>query len=182
LKGGIRLIQFRPDALDDEAFAEKTRRLLALTRSAGASLILNRRVDLALLTGADGVQLGKSGIPVSEARSALGPGRLIGYSAHDPEEAVLAQDASADFITYSPIFPTTSHSKPRDIVGVENLRMMLNSKVIRIPVFPLGGIGLEQVKSLKAAGIRRAAVVTSITEAPDVESASRLLLEALEND
>jgi len=126
------------------------------------------------------VHIGKNDIPIADARKLLGPERLIGYSAHEPGEAARAQADSADFITYSPVFPTTSHSKPRAVLGVDKLKEDISRAKINIPVFPLGGIGLEQIALLRTAGFHRAAVVTAITEAPDVERAARDIIAALD--
>lgn len=182
VRGGVRMVQYRPVRLPDAEFSEKARALRRITAAAGCRLLINGRIDIALLAGADGVHLGKLGkgdIPVAEARALLGPDRIIGYSAHEPEEAAEVQAAGADFITYSPIFPTTSDSRPRPAVGVERLREIVETLGLRIPVFPLGGIDLGRIGQLVSAGFRRAAVVTAITEAPDMEAAARRLIAAL---
>jgi thiamine-phosphate pyrophosphorylase len=177
--GGVRLAQYRPDMLPDEEFLSNARALRRIAARAGCALLINDRADIALLSGADGVHLGRGDISIPDARELLGPGRIIGYSAHEPDEAAAAQAAGADFITYSPIFPTTSNSKPREPVGIGKLREMMEKMKIRIPVFPLGGIGLEQAGLLVAAGIRRAAVVAAISGAPDMEQAARSLISAM---
>jgi thiamine-phosphate pyrophosphorylase len=174
------MIQYRPDAVSDAAFLEKAKALREITRPVGCLLLINDRADIALLADADGVHLGKGDVPVAEARRLLGQGRIVGYSAHEPDEAARAEESGADFITYSPIFPTTSHSLPRDVVGVEKLNEVVEKQRLRIPVFPLGGIGLAQIKMLRSAGIRRAAVVTAITEAEDMAAAAAGLIAELQ--
>ncbi len=179
VRGGVRLIQYRPDALTDAEFLERAKALVDITRPAGCKLLLNDRADIAYLSGAGGVHLGRGDLPVAEARRLLGPGAIIGYSAHEPAEAARVQAEGADFITYSPIFPTTSHSKKRDLVGVDGLKAVVEEQRIEIPVYALGGVGLEQVRILRAAGIRRAAVVTAVTEADDMAAAAARLIEEL---
>jgi thiamine-phosphate pyrophosphorylase len=179
--GGVKLAQYRPAGVSDAEFLRAAREMAAVAASAGCALLLNDRADIALASGAAGVHLGRNDIPISDARRILGPLAIIGYSAHDPEEAAAAQRASADFITYSPIFPTTSHSLPRPAVGARGLRDIIDSARLTIPVFALGGVGLEQINELKAAGIRRAAVVTAITEQPDMTLAASRLIAALDD-
>ncbi len=179
VKGGARLVQYRPAGIDDASLLKNARLLRDITLSAGCRLLISDRADIAILSGADGVHIGKNDIPIADARKLLGTDRLIGYSAHEPDEAARAQAAGADFITYSPVFPTTSHSKPRALLGVDMLKENIYRAKISIPVFPLGGIGLEQIEVLKTSGFHRAAVVTAVTEAPDVEQATRDILAAL---
>ncbi|HOO56305.1 MAG TPA: thiamine phosphate synthase [bacterium] len=178
LEGGIKMIQYRPDRIKDEQFLEKARLLRKMTAEYGCKLIINDRVDIALLSDADGVHIGKGDLPVGDIRSLLGADKLIGYSAHDADEAEEVQASGVDFMTYSPIFPTTSSSKPRDVVGVEKLVEILDKFRITIPVYPLGGIGLNQITALKKSGINRAAVVTAITEQGDIKSAVEILTAA----
>jgi len=178
--GGVKLAQYRPSGLSDAEFLRSARALADIAGSAGCALLLNDRADIALAAGAAGVHLGRNDIPIPDARRILGARALIGYSAHDPAEAAAAQRAGADFITYSPIFPTTSHSLPRPAVGARGLRDIIDSARLTIPVFALGGVGLEQIPELKAAGVRRAAVVTAITEQPDMALAVSCLIAALD--
>src|SRR5688572_18794407 len=72
LEGGSRLIQLRDKEASAREFLDAARACLALTREAGALLIINDRVDIALTSGADGVHLGQDDLSVEEARDILG--------------------------------------------------------------------------------------------------------------
>jgi len=179
LAGGVKMIQYRPWRIADDDYTLMGMRLRGLTREAGCFLFLNARPKIALMAGADGVHVSKKSVSVPAARRRMFDTAIVGFSAHSLEEALEAEEQGADFITFSPVFPTTSSSDPRPATGIDPLLEVIEK--LSIPVFPLGGIGIEQVKELKAAGVKRAAVVSAITESEDIEKATRELLEALDS-
>jgi len=108
LDGGVRAIQLREKDRDTIEICRLGERLLARTRAAGAALIVNDRVDVAMALGADGVHLTRKSLPPSEARALVGPEVLLGVSCHslgDVEEAV---DGGVDFLVLGPIYATPS--------------------------------------------------------------------------
>ena len=117
--GGVRLVQYRPWMISDIDYVTKAMALRRITRKAGCILLLNARPNVALQVGADGVHVGHASMAIPAARRRLIDVGIIGYSAHSPEEAKKAEEDGADFITYSPIFETTSSSKPRPTLGVD---------------------------------------------------------------
>jgi len=175
--GGVKMVQYRPLGLSDVDFALKAARLRRITRKAGVFFLINGRPDIALQVGADGVHIGKKSMDIPAARRRLIDSGIVGFSAHSLEEAMKAQEDGADFVTFSPVFPTYSSSDPRPVVGVDALKDL--SGKLSIPVFPLGGIGLENIEQIGAAGLRRAAVVSAITEAADIKKAAEDLLAAI---
>lgn len=170
LAGGVRCVQYRPSQCDDRAFLETARRLREITNAAGSLLIINDRVDVATLSMADGVHLGANDIPIEDARRLLGDGCIVGYSAHGPEEALAAAAQGASYITYSPVFATTSFSAPRPPIGLEGFSRL--TVQVPMPVFALGGISEANASELLDEGIENIAVVTAITEADDMRAAA----------
>lgn len=167
--GGVERVQIREKDLP-------TRELVALVRAVrraagGARLLVNDRIDVALATGADGVHLGKSTLPVAAARR-LAPELEIGYSAHGLEEALAAEREGASFVTFSPVYATRSEGSrgapPQGIAALRNV-----CRALRIPVLALGGVTAPRVPELLAAGAGGVAVVSAISEADDVEAAAR---------
>ena len=102
LNGGLRALQLREKDLGTYQLFELAGELRKLTREYGARLLINDRLDVALAVGADGVQLGRAGLPVSVARRLLGGDKIIGYSAHSLDEARRAEHDGADFVTFGP--------------------------------------------------------------------------------
>ena len=109
-------------------------------------------------------------------RKLLGPGRLIGLSTHSLEQAAAAADSGADYIGVGPIFQTTT--KPTGPAkGAELLTAALAATTL--PVVAIGGITLDNVGQLVAAGARRVAVCQAILSAPDPAEATRGFKQAL---
>jgi thiamine-phosphate pyrophosphorylase len=175
--GGVDRVQIREKDLP-------TRDLMALVRAvrrlgAGARLLVNERIDVALATGADGIHLGKSTLPVAAARR-VAPGLEIGYSAHSLEEARAAEREGASFVTFSPIYETASKgSEGAPPQGIAALREVC--RALGIPVLALGGVTAPRVPEVLAAGAGGVAVVSAITEAADIEAAARAIVRCTQD-
>ncbi len=176
VRGGVQCLQFRPWKRSDEEYENTARALREITASHGCLLLLNRRVDIARKIGADGVQIGAGCGNTSKIRADARE-LIVVYSAHSLREALDAQQAGVDAVTISPLFPTTSSSLPRPPIGIEGAITVANA--LTIPAFPLGGIDLDRAAALTLAGIRRAAVVSAITESPDVTHAAAAISSIL---
>jgi len=177
LRGGVRAVQLREKDLSGRELHELACRLRELTSRYGAKLILNERLDIALAVGADGVHLGENSIPLRQARKVAGEGLLIGVSCHDREKALAAQDNGADFITFSPIFFTPSKAPYGEPVGTERLAEVC--RLLRVPVFALGGIKREKVRTVLGHGAHGIALISAILAAGDPEQAAREMMALL---
>jgi len=113
-----------------------------------------------LLSGADGVHLGKEDIPVKEARKLLGKNKIIGGTAHSLREAKEAEKDGADYIGFGHIYQTASKLKLTPPVGIKELRTAV--KKIKIPIFAIGGIGMNNIKEVAETGVHGAAVIGSV--------------------
>lgn len=173
LAGGVRLIQLREKDRDTRALYALAMQARELTARAGALLLINDRLDLALAVGADGVHLGQDDLPVAVARR-LAPDLIIGASAHDEVEAVAAQDAGASYVNIGPLFPTGTKNWTGAWLGLEGLLRI--ARRVRIPYTVMGGIKETHIPALRAAGARTIALVTAVTQADDPAAATRRLL------
>jgi thiamine-phosphate pyrophosphorylase len=176
LAGGVTLIQLREKEMPIREYVKLAGEIRALTAAAGALLMINDRVDVAMAVGADGVHLGQEDFPIAEARR-LAPDMLIGASTHSVEEALRAQAEGASTINIGPIYPTGTKVWEGDYLGLGGLKTI--SGVARVPFSVMGGIKAAHIPELIKAGARTIALVTAITAAADPESAARELLKTL---
>lgn len=176
LAGGVRAVQLREKDLSARDLYPLARELRAVTRRAGARLLINDRVDVALAVEADGVHLGGGSLPVKAARHILGPGRLIGVSTHAVAEVQAARADGADFATFGPVFFTPSKAAFGAPVGLERLRAACAGP---LPIFALGGVTDERVPDLLAAGAAGVACISAILAAPSPEAAAAAFLARL---
>lgn len=174
VRGGAGVVQLREKHLEHDAFLEEAKRFTALCRRLGAVSIINDRVDVALESGADGVHVGQGDLEAGRARALLGPDKIIGVSAHSPEEARRARAAGADYLGTGAAFATGTKADARPI-SRETIRAV--AAAVDIPVVAIGGVGRENILELKGLGLAGVAVVSGIFGQKDVETAARELRE-----
>ena len=172
-----RLIQLRMKHRSSREFLEAAIILRALAAKAGATLLINDRVDIALAAHADGVHLGADDLPVEEARRLLGSRMLIGRSTHSLDEAIAAARSGADYIAFGPIFPTTTKKLSDAAQGLERLRSVCAR--VSIPIVAIGGITEATAPAVRKAGADAAAMIGEIARAANVAETARRLLAAL---
>jgi thiamine-phosphate pyrophosphorylase len=176
LAGGSRMLQLREKEWPSGRIFPLAQRLLGQCRRAGATFIVNDRVDLALALGADGVHLGQDDLPPAAARPLLRPGMILGLSTHSREQARAAQAAGADYVAVGSIFPTGT--KPDfQLVGPGLIRELRGE--IKAPIVGIGGITPDNVADVIRAGADGVAVISAVGAAPDPEGATRRLIDAI---
>lgn len=176
LQGGVGIVQYRHKTASDRQALADLRLLRSLCDHYRALMIVNDRVDLALICEADGLHLGQTDMPIEEARRILGPHKIIGQSTTNASELSAALATSADYLGVGPIYatPTKAGKAP---VGFEYVR--LAQEKARIPWFVIGGIDLQTLPEVAAAGVGRVAVVRALMESPDPIQTARLMLAQL---
>jgi len=132
---------------------------------------------VALALNADGVHLGQDDLPVGLARRALGPGKWIGYSTHDLAQVREADESSADYIAFGPIFPTGSKGNPDPVVGLAGLAEA--RKATRKPLVAIGGITVGNARAVMEVGADSVAVIGGLLKTPDLASRVREFLAVL---
>ena len=175
-KGGVRVVQVRNKKANARELLQQVERILSFAPH-DAKVIVNDRVDVALVSGAAGVHLGQTDLPPAEARRILGVDRIIGFSTHNLEQAREADKLPVDYIAVGPIFPTTTKENPHPVVGVEKLAAICNE--IRKPVVAIGGIKLENAGEVLRAGAASIAVIRDLLDSPNVESRVGSWIEVL---
>ncbi|WP_274953368.1 thiamine phosphate synthase [Angelakisella massiliensis] len=170
LEGGVTFLQLREKDAGPQEILEQARQLLPICRRFGVPLIINDNVELALASGADGVHLGQGDMDPRQARRLLGPDRIIGVSAHNPQEARLALEGGADYLGAGAVFHTGTKT---DAGALPRQTLEEICRSVDIPVVAIGGITRENVLSLTGSGVAGAAVVSAIFAQPDVKEAAR---------
>jgi thiamine-phosphate pyrophosphorylase len=174
---GVRAVQLREKDLPTRDLYHLAERLLATTRAAGAALLINDRVDLAMAVSADGVHLTRRSLPPKESRELLGPERLIGVSCHSLADVGEAVDGGADFVVLGPIFETPSKTGYGPPLTAALLRQARARAAL--PILAIGGVKATQVPEVMAAGADGIAVISAVMAAPDPGKAAADLLAAI---
>jgi thiamine-phosphate pyrophosphorylase len=137
-----------------------SREVVKQAREAGCQVIINDRVDWALLSGADGVHLGDEDLLPADARSLLGEGRIIGVTVRSARMAAEAKAAGADYVGAGPVFATSSKQVPAPVMGLEAMRVLVGESPL--PVVAIGGIGLGNIPAVAETGAHSAAVLSDL--------------------
>ncbi|MFQ5466464.1 MAG: thiamine phosphate synthase [Thermodesulfobacteriota bacterium] len=183
LAAGVRIIQLRAKGAPSGEVLKAARAVAGLARGRGALFIINDRVDIALISGAGGggggggVHLGQGDIPVEEARKLLGPKAVIGASTHDAAEAARAERAGADYLSFGPIFPTSTKADAHSPRGIEALREV--KRVATRPIVAIGGITPENAGEVLAAGAAAVAMIGALFSSSDTGGLATSIVEKI---
>ena len=177
IEGGVTIVQYRDKRPGTRAMIEQARAVLRVAREAGRPLVVNDRVDVALAVDADGVHLGQEDMPVALARRLLGPRRIIGVTASEPEQAAEAERDGADYLGCSAVFATPTKPDTGTPLGLEGLRRLVVSTAL--PVVAIGGVHAGNAADMMACGVAGLAVVSAIMGAADPRLAARELAAIL---
>jgi thiamine-phosphate pyrophosphorylase len=178
LSAGVDIVQLREKGLEAGEELALLEVFAAACRQHGRLLAVNDRADVALAAGADVLHLGQDDLPVPVARRILGPGPLIGRSSHSPAQSdAAAAEPGVDYFCAGPLWATPT--KPgRPGTGLSLLAHVTQAGPAR-PWFAIGGIGLDRLDDVLAAGATRVVVVRAITEADDPAAATRAFAKRL---
>jgi thiamine-phosphate pyrophosphorylase len=165
IDGGVELIQLRAKVRPAGEVATVATALHEITQRRGVPLIINDYPEIARSVGAEGLHLGQDDLSIAEAREIVGPDCVVGKSTHSLDQAIRAFYEGADYIGFGPIFatPTKPDYAP---VGLEEIRKV--HEAVRIPIFCIGGIKLENLPEVIAAGARRVVIVSGLLLAHDI--------------
>ena len=170
LEGGVDVLQLRAKKFAPAAIRALAGEILPVCRKFEVPFLLNDHPDLVPLTGADGVHVGQDDFPVQRVREIVGPDAIIGLSTHSLEQALAARDVNPDYIGFGPLFSTPT--KPDYVpVGLGEIREV--HARVHLPVFCIGGVKLENLPTVRAAGARRVVIVSGILQAADVSDYCR---------
>lgn len=164
-EAGCRWIQLRDKSGDVAATAAAAK---AVCDQYGAKLSINDHPALAAAIQTYGSHVGQQDVPVAEARLLAGTNCWLGGTANTPEQVLAHAAAGADYVGYGPYRFTTTKEKLSPVLGLEgylHLMQQLQAHRISIPVLAIGGILLEDIAALRAAGVYGVAVSGLITNA-----------------
>lgn len=157
--GGARLVQVRNKKAGARELLDQVEQIIEMA-PADAQVIVNDRVDVALLSGAAGVHLGQTDLPPAAARRILGPHRIIGYSTHNLQQAIEADGLPVDYIGVGPVFATSTKENPDPVLGMDALAQICGA--VRKPVVAVGGITLASAGDVLAAGPHSVAIIRDL--------------------
>jgi thiamine-phosphate diphosphorylase len=178
LLGGVKIIQIREKKLPVPDYIQLASEALRLTRVNDAFLIINDAIEVAMAVRADGLHLGQEDISIKEARNILGNHTVIGISVKTEDEAVYAEENGADYLAINGVFPTATKEDLGEVVGLEGITRIRRSTTL--PIVGIGGITLNNCRSVIEAGAHGIAVVTAITMCDNIPQTCRSFLEQIE--
>jgi thiamine-phosphate pyrophosphorylase len=181
IAAGVPILQLRDKQLSDRKLLARGKVLRqAIDEAASGTLfVVNDRVDIAVLSRADGVHIGQDELSVRDARLIVGPDMLIGISTHNIEQARQAVLDGANYLGCGPTFhSSTKHFD--NFPGLDYLRQVVAE--ISLPAFAIGGISAENLPDVRATGFRRIAVSGAVMAAEDRAAAAHALMAALQEN
>ena len=176
---GATVLQVRIKPGSAAAVLAAARMARRVTSAAGAMLVVNDRLDIALAVAADGVHLGQDDLSIEDARAALaaaGRRLVIGVSTHDLDQVRWALAGGADYLGFGPVFATSTKANPDRVVGVEGLAAAAAlARAAAVPLVAIGGIGLADAAAVAAAGASAVCAIGAVNGSADAAAAGRAL-------
>jgi thiamine-phosphate pyrophosphorylase len=170
IDGGVDIIQLRAKNSPLPHVVDLAGKIHALSSTAGVPLIVNDYAEVAAQVPIEGVHMGQDDDAIAHARKKAGRDLFVGKSTHSLEQAVAAQREGADYIGFGPIFatPTKPDYQPIGINGIKRVH-----HEVAAPIFCIGGIKIDNLGEVLAAGAKRVATVTGLLKAPDIAKYAR---------
>jgi thiamine-phosphate pyrophosphorylase len=159
LAGGARFLQLRDKSSSSASRLTLAEAAVARTHAAGGRLIVNDRPDIARLSGADGVHVGQTDLTVDDARLIVGPEAMVGVSTHDEAQIDRAAGTTANYLAVGPVFGTATKETGYSARGVHLVSRAVHASK---PVVAIGGITLDRVPEVIAAGATSVAVISDL--------------------
>jgi thiamine-phosphate pyrophosphorylase len=178
LDGGATLIQLRAKQVSSAAFLHLADEAVLLAGPYHANIIVNDRVDIALLSAAAGVHVGQDDLPPNSARRLLGDGAVVGLSTHTVAQVERALREPISYLAVGPVFGTRSKETGYAAVGLE---LVGNAARLagELPIVAIGGITLENAGSVIEVGATSVAVISDLLVGNDPRSRTQAFLQAL---
>ena len=173
LEAGARILQLRLKNVSTRDFLATARAISQLCHRRDALFIVNDRVDITMLSDADGVHLGQNDLPLEAGRELLGPDKIIGVSTSNVDLARAAEAGGADYIGFGPMYPggLKNTQQGRGLEALAQVRA-----AVKLPIVAIGGITEVTMPDVLAAGADAAAIITDVVKAPDISAKIRSIL------
>jgi hydroxymethylpyrimidine kinase / phosphomethylpyrimidine kinase / thiamine-phosphate diphosphorylase len=176
IRGGVTCVQLRDKAAPTRDLLALALALQPMLRAAGIPFVMNDRLDVALTCAADGLHLGQSDLPVTDARRLVPHPMFIGLSVDSFEDLETVAGLDVDYLGISPVFASTTKLDTKAPWGLEGLRRARAHTTL--PLVAIGGINADNASQVFAAGADGVAVVSAICAADDPEKATRRLVQS----
>jgi thiamine-phosphate pyrophosphorylase len=154
---------------------ELSRQVVALAAPFRAAVVVNDRADVAVLAGAAGVHVGQDDLSPAQARAIVGPDALVGVSTHSLDQIAEAARAPVSYIAVGPVFGTATKDTGYDAVGLDLVR---RAAAASFDVVAIGGVTLERVPQVIAAGATSVAVITDLLAGGNPAARTRAFVDA----
>ena len=176
LNGGIDLLQLRSKNFPAREIEQLAQELHERTVPSRVPLIINDHPEIARNIGAEGVHLGQDDMSIAEARKIVGSDCAVGKSTHNLDQAIRAFYEGADYIGFGPLFatPTKPDYAPIGLSEIEKVH-----EAVRIPIFCIGGIKLDNLPKVIEAGAQRVVIVSGLLQATDPAAYARAAKQLL---
>ena len=178
IKAGVKIIQYREKEKSTKEMIEEAKKIKYICDENNVIFLINDRVDVALAVDADGVHLGTDDMPYNTARKLLKE-KIIGLTVHNVEEASEAEKIGADYVGVSPIFETKTKLDAGPAAGLQLIKDV--KRKIRIPFVAIGGINLENLKSVLEAGAKSIVAISAIVTKDDVEGECKKFIKIIKS-
>jgi thiamine-phosphate pyrophosphorylase len=176
IKGGVDLIQLRGKRQSIDELVDLAAELHELTARSLTPLTVNDHAEIARKVPVEGVHVGQDDDSIEVARRKAGRDVLVGKSTHSPEQARAAQREGADYVGFGPIFATPT--KPDYVpIGLSDIKQV--HAEVSLPIFCIGGIKIDNLEQVIAAGARRVAIVSGLLKTPDIAEYARMAKRSL---
>lgn len=173
LKSGVTCLQLREKNLATEKFTERAKKVKALCDKYNVALIINDNIGVAIKSGADGIHVGQNDASAKDIKRRFGKNLILGVSAHNVNEAFLAQEQGADYLGLGAAFATNTKTDI-DIMNKQTMKEICES--VKIPSVAIGGISYDNMDELKDTGISGIAVVSAIFSQKNIDTQTQKLL------
>ncbi|WP_248405005.1 thiamine phosphate synthase [Butyrivibrio fibrisolvens] len=178
--GGATIIQLREKNISDDEYIKRAESIKSVCDKYNIPLIINDNVDVALKVKAAGVHVGQGDTSVSKARSILGKDYIIGATAHNLEEAKIAQTCGADYLGVGAAFGSSTKKDAKPLTSLETYKEITSN--ISIPIVAIGGINESNMDLLTGSGIAGVAIISGIFSALDIEKQANILSRKAKED
>jgi thiamine-phosphate pyrophosphorylase len=179
IEGDVDLIQLRGKRNSIDELVDLASALHEITYRSSTPLIVNDHSGIAQRVPVEGVHVGQDDDSVAVVHEKVGRPLIVGKSTHNVEQAVAAQREGADYIGFGPIFatPTKPDYKP---IGLKDIKQVHID--VSLLIFCIGGIKIDNLAEVIAAGARRVAIVSGLLKARDIVKYARACKKLLTSD
>jgi thiamine-phosphate pyrophosphorylase len=176
IEGGVDLVQLRGKNKSLGELMELSAELHELTTRSSTLLIVNDHAEIARYVPIEGVHVGQNDDPIEIARQKAAREVLVGKSTHSVDQAHGAEREGADYIGFGPIFATPT--KPDYVpIGLEDIRRV--HAEVKLPIFCIGGINIDNLQSVIDAGAKRVVMVSALLKARNIVDYARCATDML---